>query len=513
VGRVSTTEATAAPGETGSDGTLDGAGAGDVPLAKPSVATKLFFGFTAVVETTKFQIYEIFLIFYYSQVLGLKGSLAGLAVAIAIIADAVLDPLIGSYSDSFRGRYGRRHTLMFLAIVPTGIFVWLLFSAPAGLSQAGLFAWMLTLCLAVRVAGSFYSVPASAVAAELTEDATQRAELGIWRQAITMAIQAGLVWAITNYVFLSTDAVPRGQENPDNYPRFALLVAALLMLCALIGAAGTLRPIMAFEQARVAVKPRAFAVLASLKATWFALADLRNFRMLFLGLLFAGVMGSYFRSLNLYLGTYFWELSTQQIGAWLISIQAAGFVTAIASRFAVGRIEPKMLYVGGVALMLVAYVLPPLARLLGLMPPNGSAALVQTLYFANVVVGAGTGLIMACSLVMFAETADEYAFEKRESRTGMLLAFLPLGNKLASSLGKLAAGIVVQWAALPAGRSAVPVEPSSLQQLGIAAVSLTALAGGAGLWFFSRYRLPRSRHAEIVRGLEALRAATPGRNS
>jgi Na+/melibiose symporter-like transporter len=159
----------------GGVGTLDGAGAGQTALARPSWPTKLFFGFTAVVETTKFQIYEIFLIFYYSQVLGLKGSLAGLAVAIAIIADAVLDPLIGSYSDSFRGRFGRRHTLMFLAIIPTGIFVWLLFSAPAGLGQAGLFLWMLTLCLAVRVAGSFYSVPAAAVAAELTEDATQRA--------------------------------------------------------------------------------------------------------------------------------------------------------------------------------------------------------------------------------------------------------------------------------------------------------------------------------------------------
>ncbi len=494
-------------------GSLNPDGAAHRPLVSPSVFTKLFYGFTAVVETTQFQIYEFFLIFYYAQVLGLKGSLAGLAVAIAIVADAIFDPLIGSYSDSFRGRFGRRHTLMFLAIVPTGIFVWLLFSAPVGLGQAGLFLWMLTLCLAVRVAGSFYSVPAAAVAAELTESATQRAELGIWRQVITRAIQIGLLWVITNQVFVSTVEVPRGQENADNYPRFALLVAGLLMVCALIGAAGTLRPVMAFERARVAVKPRAFAVVTSLKATWFALSGLRNFRMLFLGLLFAGVMGSYFRALNLYLGTYFWELSTQQIGAWLVSIELAALVAAIASRLAVGRVEPKVLYVSGVALMLLAYVLPTLGRLLGLMPPNGSAALVQTLYVFNMVGGAGTGVLMACSLVMFAETADEYAFEKRESRTGMLLAFLPLGNKLAGSFGKLAAGIVVQWVALPAGRSAVPVAPESLRNLGVAAVALTALAGCVGLWFFTRYRLPRARHAEIVRGLEALRAATPARES
>ena len=43
------------------------------------------------------------------------------------LADAFIDPLIGSYSDSFKGRYGRRHTLMYLAIVPTVVFVYLLF--------------------------------------------------------------------------------------------------------------------------------------------------------------------------------------------------------------------------------------------------------------------------------------------------------------------------------------------------------------------------------------------------
>ena len=52
---------------------------GGVPLH-----ARLAFGFTAVIESTKFQIYEVFLIFYYAQVLGLAGSLAGLAIAISI---------------------------------------------------------------------------------------------------------------------------------------------------------------------------------------------------------------------------------------------------------------------------------------------------------------------------------------------------------------------------------------------------------------------------------------------
>ncbi|MBU6378647.1 MAG: MFS transporter [Gammaproteobacteria bacterium] len=467
--------------------------------------SRLLFGFTAVVESTKFQIYELFLIFYYAQVLGLKGSLAGLAVAIAILADAFIDPLIGSYSDSFKGRFGRRHTLMYLAILPTGIFVYLLFSAPAGLGQLGLFLWLMTLCLAVRLAGSFYAVPAAAVAAELTENASVRAELGIWRQAVTAAVNLALTWAIFALAFVPTEAYPRGQENPDNYPRFALLIAGVIMLASLLGARGTQRPIMAFERGRMVSQPRRFELLDSLRATWGALSDLRNFRAMFLGLLFAGMMGSYFRALNLHLGTYFWELSTAETGAWLMSVQIATFVAALASRLVVGKVEPKHLYIGGVVLLLLGYVLAPALRIAELMPANGDPLLLQLLYAANLAVGAGQGLIMACSLVMFAETADEYAYEKGESRTGMLLAFLPLGNKLSSSLGKLVAGIVVQWVALPVGQKGAEVDPQSLTTLGFAAVSVTAVAGLLALGFYSRYHLTRERHAEVLRGLALLR--------
>jgi GPH family glycoside/pentoside/hexuronide:cation symporter len=468
--------------------------------------TKALFGLSGVVENTKFQIYEFFLIFYYAQVLGLAGSLAGLAVAIALIADALVDPLIGSYSDSLRSRLGRRHTLMFLAILPTAIFIYLLFAAPRGLSQSGLFAWLLVNCIAVRVVGSLYTVPAAAMAAELTDHYADRAELGVWRQAIAALSQMALTWLIFNIAFTPSAAFPRGQENADNYPKFALLVAAVIVTCALLGAAGTFKHLRAFELQRLVARPRRFAFKDSLLATWRALVDLRNFRALFLGLLFAGIMGSYFRSLNLHLSTYFWELTTRQTGAWLLATQIAMFVAALGSRFAITRFEPQRLYLCGVALMLLAYVLPPLARLLDLLPVNGADSLPSILYAANVVVGIGTGVLMTCSLVMFTETTDEYAFVKRESRTGMLLAFLPLGNKAASSLGKLLGGVVVQWLALPIGGAAAAAAPQTVRSLGIASIGVTLVAGAVALYLFSRFDLTRQRYAEIRAGLATLRA-------
>ena len=56
-------------------------------------ATKLAYGLGQLGEGFKNSSFETFLFFYYNQVLGLSGTLAGLATAIALVFDAVIDPV------------------------------------------------------------------------------------------------------------------------------------------------------------------------------------------------------------------------------------------------------------------------------------------------------------------------------------------------------------------------------------------------------------------------------------
>ncbi len=65
---------------------------------------------------------------------GLPGWVGGAAGAVALIVDAVMDPLIGSLSDGTRTRWGRRHPYMYAAAVPMATCFILLFNPPAGLS-------------------------------------------------------------------------------------------------------------------------------------------------------------------------------------------------------------------------------------------------------------------------------------------------------------------------------------------------------------------------------------------
>ena len=50
-----------------------------------------------------------FVLIFYNQILGLSGSLTGLALAVGLILDAVAAPLVGFLSDNWTSRLGRRH--------------------------------------------------------------------------------------------------------------------------------------------------------------------------------------------------------------------------------------------------------------------------------------------------------------------------------------------------------------------------------------------------------------------
>jgi len=90
-------------------------------------ATKIFYGVGSVSEGTKNTVFNVFLLFYYNQVLGLSGTLSGVAIFIALCIDAITDPLVGSISDNFHSRWGRRHPFMYLAALPMAVCFFLLF--------------------------------------------------------------------------------------------------------------------------------------------------------------------------------------------------------------------------------------------------------------------------------------------------------------------------------------------------------------------------------------------------
>ena len=70
--------------------------------------TKFSQGIGAIPDTVKNWVFNTFALLYYNQILEMDAFLVSTALAIAIVFDAITDPLVASLSDNLRTRWGRR---------------------------------------------------------------------------------------------------------------------------------------------------------------------------------------------------------------------------------------------------------------------------------------------------------------------------------------------------------------------------------------------------------------------
>ena len=70
-------------------------------MGKVSTSTKALYGLGFAARGIKDGLFQLFLFFYFSQVLGLDPALAGTASLLALLVDAITDPLVGLWSDQW----------------------------------------------------------------------------------------------------------------------------------------------------------------------------------------------------------------------------------------------------------------------------------------------------------------------------------------------------------------------------------------------------------------------------
>ena len=125
-------------------------------------------------DTIKNWTFSTFLLLYYNQVLGVSAFQVSAVLGVALVIDALSDPLVASVSDNLTTRAGRRHPLMLAASLPLGLSFYAIFAPPAGLSDAGLIAWLLAFTVLTRTLMTIYFVPWAAIASELSDDYHER---------------------------------------------------------------------------------------------------------------------------------------------------------------------------------------------------------------------------------------------------------------------------------------------------------------------------------------------------
>lgn len=95
-------------------------------MAKGTVAKQVStpmraaYGVGTGIVAIKNMLFHFFFIYFFSNVLGVNEIAIIAATWIAILFDAVSDPLMGQISDKYRSqKWGRRHKFMLIGILPT----------------------------------------------------------------------------------------------------------------------------------------------------------------------------------------------------------------------------------------------------------------------------------------------------------------------------------------------------------------------------------------------------------
>jgi GPH family glycoside/pentoside/hexuronide:cation symporter len=75
----------------------------------------LAYGTGDIAQAIKNRGFNVLLLFFYQQLMGLPGTLTGLALAIALTYDAITDPIAVGLSDRLKERFGHRHPMIAIA--------------------------------------------------------------------------------------------------------------------------------------------------------------------------------------------------------------------------------------------------------------------------------------------------------------------------------------------------------------------------------------------------------------
>src|SRR3546814_13011814 len=101
--------------------------------------------------------------------------LVSLALVIALVVDALVDPFIGNLSDRTYTRWGRRLPWLYAAPIPLAVMWYILWSPPAGDEPS--FWTLLGLAITVRLLLSACAVPSQSLVPEITRDYADRPPL------------------------------------------------------------------------------------------------------------------------------------------------------------------------------------------------------------------------------------------------------------------------------------------------------------------------------------------------
>ncbi|MCH7787020.1 MAG: MFS transporter [Chloroflexi bacterium] len=461
-------------------------------MPRLGLRAKAIYGVGGVADAVKTVVFGLFLLFFYTTVVGLPASLVGIIAAVGLVWDAVIDPYIGHVSDFTRSRLGRRHLYMLVGASLMGLSFWALFSPPPDLPTWALAGWLLITSLLVRTMTSLFSVPYLALGAELSQDYHERNSIAGVRGGL--AILGTLAAAALAFVVFFPNTTPGidPKLNYDGYPMMGLTFGIVMTVVALIATLGTLRWRSYVRDADIGVK--AGQSLQSFFAGVIASFKIGSFRALFISfsLFFLAVVIN--ATLSIYFLTYYVEITdSAALGLIQGGFYGGAFVGVVFWLRVSKVMEKRWLYFVSTSVTSLAMIGAVL--LFGEGNPLGVGN-TYALLAGHLFVGFFASIIWVIPFSMIADIADEDELATGQRREGAFFGIFYFGQQIAAGLSILITGVFIDlYAGLIAGDAAL--SDLTIQRIAVLYGILPAVLLIASAIVIMRYSLDRKKVVKI----------------
>ncbi|WP_328530991.1 MFS transporter [Nocardioides sp. NBC_00368] len=214
----------------------------------------------------------LLLLYFLTNTLGVAPLVAGLALLVPKVIDAVVHPVLGTLSDREARRHGHRRGVMHWGLL-LGLAMIAMFTVPGDLHGTPAALWVASWYIVGNICFAAFQVPYLTTPSDLRVGYHERTRVFMVRMVL---LTVGLLAAGVAAPILVAD------EQRGSYTRMALVFAVVMAATAVIAIRGVrrLNATCGFREPAA----HAQSVLADLRLAW----DDRDFRLLVLSYLFTG---------------------------------------------------------------------------------------------------------------------------------------------------------------------------------------------------------------------------------